>query len=239
MKVFIFLLFFFFILNIPVSISAENKARKPDKIELAFDGVQWHSFEGQFRNYELIFHSDGVCANTTVSYYYFWNEIQRNCLFKNPITGKRQFIFCTNSKCQVTVEIEEEKKGGLLSYFGYGSSILRYSRSIFSTKETRDYGTYLKFYNEERGLDQEIAKIEIFGQGSKGETAEKAIIYRFTEDIDMKYLLLIAAQNLKSYARNLWIRLKSLTDLTVKMIESLEEIRVLYEISSENNRKDN
>jgi len=214
------LLIFALLLIILPSSSVQKVFRNPDKIELAFDGVKWHSFEGQYRNYELFFHDDGVCAKTTESYYIFWKEILRNCLYKDAKTGNRQFIFCKNDEnCEVLGEMEEKKKGAF-SWLGFGSIVFLYKfkeqNQIISRKESGNELTYIKFFNvANENREQQIAKIEIYGQGNNLGDAEKVTIYRFSDEIDMKFLLLIAAQNMKTYAKNLFKRAAAAVALNI------------------------
>ena len=63
--------------------------------------------------------------------------------------------------------------------------------------------------------EQQIAKIEIYGQGNNLGDAEKVTIYRFSDEIDMKFLLLIAAQNMKTYAKNLFKRAAAAVALNI------------------------
>jgi hypothetical protein len=190
-----------------------NVFRIADKVEFASDGVKWHSFEGQYRHYELQFYDDGVCSKVSEPYWYFWEKTFYNCLFKTK-TGERKFLFCPDvNSCTIVGEIKE-RKTGILSYVGFGDLQFVYQidsqngykpQTLFSTKESHDDITLIRFFAEDSNdSKQQSARIEIYGQGKNLKQAEKVIIYRFTNQFDMKYLMLVAAQNLKTYAQNLF-----------------------------------
>ena len=74
---------------------------------------------------------------------------------------------------------------------------------------------------------RQIARIEIEGQGSQLQPSDKVIIYRFTKDVDMKWLLLVAAQNLNSYSKGWFTKklMKYATSFGIGMVTSYLPIK--------------
>lgn len=212
MKIILILVLAFFITskrkNSPEKTKSNTPQQQPsiDRVEIVFDGFRWHTFIAEYRAFEIELFEDGVCINATKPYYYFWSESVIECLYKDE-ENKRFFISCKTedkSDCKFIGNIKEEKSW--LSAIGLGKSVFQYDFNqgvkIMSHKHSEEHFTIIKFYVEGEKT-QQIARIDIKGQGKGLKEAESVNIFRFSELIDMKRLILVAAQNIKTYSSNI------------------------------------
>jgi len=205
------------------------KSNEPDRVELASDGVMWHTFIGSQRNHQ--FHRFGedqcICLDETNDEKISTRSLRRMCYCKPELESDYERIFCIaeipEGICYPTAfltvgrtwagyvglwhddmilhvqnnkPLSQEDDGTVTSMQGV-SSIDLVIRKV--SKEEKTTITVLRAPDLHGPV---VARIEISGQGTKHESATKADIWRFSNDISMDHLLLLTARNIVRYAQN-------------------------------------
>lgn len=233
----------------------------PDRVELAYDGKNWHVFAGMHR--ELKIHIDivgNICLETTLMRRKrdalwswlgsFMNSRQHLPEGKKPAAmhPERDIPFISSDGngtelqdfeglCSIGNVIQHRhynsafnwtvrRKVGQVDYCkeGYLSQAVNALRgghrdmrftfsendflSNFRTEKISEAKkTTINFYADDCDEKSQIsvARIEVEGQGTDKGQAQKVNIYKFSDEVDMDVLILIAARNLFRYiARRSW-----------------------------------